>query len=35
MYLAETGERLAVLKDGLPLPDNRIPLHLVAIGGTE
>jgi hypothetical protein len=35
MYLAETGERLNVLKDGVPLPDTRIPLQPVAVGGLE
>jgi hypothetical protein len=35
MYLAETGERLNVLKDGVPLPDNRILLQPVAVGGVE
>ena len=35
MYLAETGERLKVLKDGIPLPDHQIPLQPVAIGGVE
>jgi hypothetical protein len=35
MYLAETGERLKVLKDGVPLPDHRIPLQAVAIGDVE
>ncbi|HID64015.1 MAG TPA: hypothetical protein EYP49_14950 [Anaerolineae bacterium] len=35
MYLAETGERLNVLKDGVPLPDNRILLQPVAIGSVE
>jgi hypothetical protein len=31
MYLAETGERLNVSEDGVPLPDNRILLQPVAI----
>lgn len=36
MYLAETGERLnVVLKDGVPLPDNRIPLQPVVVGDVE
>jgi len=35
MYLAETGERLNVLKDGVPLPDTWIPLQPVAVGGVE
>jgi 4-amino-4-deoxy-L-arabinose transferase-like glycosyltransferase len=35
MYLAETGERLNVLKDGVPLPDNWILLQSVAVGGAE
>ncbi len=35
MYLAETGERLNILKDGVPLPDNRILLQPVAVGGVE
>ncbi|TEU12805.1 MAG: phospholipid carrier-dependent glycosyltransferase [Anaerolineales bacterium] len=35
MYLAETGERLAALKDGVPLPGNRILLQSVAVGGIE
>jgi 4-amino-4-deoxy-L-arabinose transferase-like glycosyltransferase len=35
MYLAETGERLNVLKDGVPLPDTWIPLQPVAVGGEE
>jgi len=35
MYLAETGERLNVLKDGVPLPDNRILLQPMAVGGVE
>ena len=35
MYLAETGERLNVLKDGVPSPDNQIPLQPVAVGGVE
>jgi len=35
MYLAETGERLKVLKDGVPLPDHRIPLQAVAVGDVE
>jgi 4-amino-4-deoxy-L-arabinose transferase-like glycosyltransferase len=35
MYLAEAGERLNVLKDGVPLPDNRILLQPVAVGGVE
>jgi len=35
MYLTETGERLNVLKDGVPLPDNWILLHLVTVGGAE
>jgi hypothetical protein len=35
MYSAETGERLAALKDGAPLPDNRILLQPVVIGGIE
>jgi 4-amino-4-deoxy-L-arabinose transferase-like glycosyltransferase len=35
MYLAETGERLNVLKDGVPLPDTWIPLQPVAVGDVE
>jgi len=35
MYLAETGERLNILKDGVPLPDNGIPLQPAAVGGVE
>ncbi len=35
MYLAETGERLNVLKDGVPLPDNRIPLQPVTVENVE
>jgi 4-amino-4-deoxy-L-arabinose transferase-like glycosyltransferase len=35
MYLAETGERLNVLKDGVPLPDTWIPLQRVAVGDVE
>jgi hypothetical protein len=35
MYLAETGERLNVSKDGVPLPDTWIPLQPVAVGGEE
>lgn len=35
MYLAETGERLNVLKNGVPVPDNRILLQSVAVGGAE
>ena len=35
MYLAERGERLAALKDGVPLPDNRILLQPMAVGGIE
>ena len=35
MYLAETGERLNILDDGVPLPDNQIPLQLVVIGSAE
>jgi hypothetical protein len=35
MYLAETGERLVALKDGVPLADNRILLQPVAVGGME
>jgi len=35
MYLAETGERLNVLKDGVPLPDTWVPLQPVAVGGVE
>ena len=35
MYLAETGERLSVLKDGVPLPEHRILLRPVTIGSVE
>jgi hypothetical protein len=35
MYLAETGERLSVLDDGVPLPDNQIPLQPVVIVSAE
>jgi 4-amino-4-deoxy-L-arabinose transferase-like glycosyltransferase len=35
MYLAETGARLNVLEDGVPLLDNQILLQPVAIGGAE
>jgi len=35
MYLAETGARLNVLEDGVPLLDNQILLQPVAIGGVE
>lgn len=35
MYLVETGECLNVLKDGVPMPDNRILLQSVAVGGAE
>jgi len=36
MYLDETGERLDALEeDSLPLPDNRILLQPVAVGGTK
>jgi hypothetical protein len=31
MYLAETGERLNVLKDGVPLPDYQILLAAVGV----
>jgi hypothetical protein len=35
MYLAETGERLNVLDDGIPLSDNQIPLQPVTIGSAK
>jgi hypothetical protein len=35
MYLAETGERLNVLEDGVPLPDNQILLQPAVIGSAE
>jgi hypothetical protein len=35
MYRTETGERLNVLKDGVPLPDTWIPLQPVAVGDVE
>jgi 4-amino-4-deoxy-L-arabinose transferase-like glycosyltransferase len=35
IYLAETGERLNVLEDGIPLSDNQIPLQPVAIGSAK
>jgi hypothetical protein len=35
MYLAETGARLNVLEDGVPLLDNQILLQPVVVGGVE
>ena len=35
MYLTETGERLNVLDDGIPLSDNQIPLQPVTIGSAK
>ena len=35
MYLAETGERLSVVKDGMPLPEHRILLQPVTVGSVE
>jgi 4-amino-4-deoxy-L-arabinose transferase-like glycosyltransferase len=35
MYLVETGERLNILKDGVPSPDNQILLQSVAVSGAE
>jgi len=35
MYLAETEERLSALEDGVPLPDHRILLQPVVVGGAE
>jgi hypothetical protein len=35
MYLAETGARLNVLEDGVPLLDNQILLQPVTVGGLE
>ncbi len=35
MYLAETGQRLNVFKDSVPLPDNQVLLQSVAVGVVE